>query len=165
MENKQTSNLRSNINTAAIVTIFMVLGLTAIYYFLENKFKNIIPLQKTEIVPDTLNLDTFSIKNLNIMMSILEIQEPNIVFNQCRLETGNYTSPAFKIHNNLFGFMKGKNIRHYNNWRESLIHYSHWQNINYSGGDYYKFLVDIHYAEDSLYVKKLKSMEYAKSNL
>lgn len=162
MENKQTSNLRSNINTAAICTIFIVLGLTAIYYFLENKFKNTIPLQRKEIVHrDTLNLDTFSVKNLNIMMSILEIRQPNIVFNQCKLETGNYTSNAFKVHNNLFGFMKGKSIRHYNNWKESLIHYSHWQNINYSGGDYYKFLVDIGYAEDSLYVKKLKSMKDA----
>lgn len=165
MRGDQENNSKCGITTAFICTIMMVLGFTAIYYFLENKFKYTTSIPQKIEVRDTLNLDTFSIKNLNIMMSILEIQEPNIVFNQCRLETGNYTSPAFKIHNNLFGFMKGKNIRHYNNWRESLIHYSHWQNINYSGGDYYKFLIDIHYAEDSLYVKKLKSMEYAKSNL
>ena len=92
-------------------------------------------------------------------MYILDIHHPEIVINQSKLETGNYTSVAFKKHNNLFGFMKGNKIRHYNNWKQSLIHYSHWQNVNYKNGDYYIFLQNIGYATDSLYIQKLKSIK------
>jgi len=108
---------------------------------------------------DTLCLEEFNEDNFNKLMDILEIECPNIVIAQSKLETGNYTSSAFRNHNNLFGFMKGNSIRHYANWRESLIHYAHFQNINYKGGDYYKFLVDVKYASDTNYIYKLKQFK------
>lgn len=140
-----------------LICIFSILCL-GYYCYLKYTYIPYIEYHKI-IIKDSIISNKFSEDKLKNLISILELKEPNIVLNQCKLETGNYTSDAFKNHNNLFGFMKDNKIRHYNNWKESVIHYAHWQNINYKGEDYYKFLKKINYACDSLYINKLKNFK------
>lgn len=153
----QHKDFKFKMKIISTTVVIVVLGIIGIYEII-NHHKNDVIIQEQEF-KDTVRLDTFSEANLNSMMYILDIQHPEIVINQSKLETGNYTSVAFKKHNNLFGFMKGNKIRHYDNWKQSLIHYSHWQNVNYKDGNYYIFLKNIGYATDSLYIQKLKLMK------
>src|SRR5574343_185628 len=71
----------------------------------------------TMIIRDTVLpvLDTFSEANLVKFMEILDIQHPDIVLNQAKHETGNFTSNRFKKYNALFGFQSSDtNIHKYN---------------------------------------------------
>lgn len=113
---------------------------------------------KNEVYTDTLNEE----KLLNFM-KVLDIQYPEIVLNQAKLETGNFTSNRFKKHNALFGFQTSDtNIIKYKSWKESVIHYKTWQMFRLKDSeDYYDFLIRVKYAEDSLYIKKLKQFKNA----
>lgn len=108
---------------------------------------------------DTVNLDTFSEANLNCMMQNLEIQCPNVVMAQAKLETGNFKSYFFKVSNNLFGFRNYNGYKRYNNWIASVQDYAKWQDKYYKGGNYYEFLKHMGYAEDTLYIQKLKQFK------
>ena len=142
-KNQKNNNKKFNNFLLGLGLLTILLYVIYIVLILQNKSTDNELPKKSIKVYDTVKLDSFNEDNLNTMMYLLEIKKPQIVFNQAKLETGHFTSNAFKYHNNLFGFMKGKKIRHYNNWKQSLIHYSHWKNVNYSGEDYYKFLIDI----------------------
>lgn len=84
------------------------------------------------------------------------VKHIEIVVAQIRLETGNLKSKYFKKTNNLFGFsLNGKLIK-YRSVSESIKDYKKWQTKHYRGGCYYEFLKMIGYAEDRLYIKKLK---------
>lgn len=86
------------------------------------------------------------------------IPHAEIVLAQSRLETGGYTSKLCKTHNNIFGLRKGKKYRKYNNYAACISDYKKYISSKYKGGDYYKFLKEIGYAEDPTYIKKLKDM-------
>ena len=97
------------------------------------------------------------------------VQHPEIVFAQAKLESANFTSPLFEKSNNIFGMMfplfrpttaKGRvgMYANYECWKHSIHDYIIWQGIyghNLSEKQYFN-LLDSVYAEDSLYVKKLK---------
>jgi hypothetical protein len=116
--------------------------------------------QSTIIIRDTVvpNFNNFSEDNLMKYIKILGIKHPDIVMNQARLETGNFTSNRFKKYNALFGFQSSDtNVHKYNTWKESVIAYKMLQMKYYKDDeDYYKFLSRIKYAQDSLYIVKLK---------
>lgn len=116
--------------------------------------------------------DRFSKEELKAYIDKLNIRFPDIVYKQAILETNNFQSSIFIENNNLFG-MKiainrpttsiGVNKNHavYENWRQSVIDYALFQtsyarNIT-NEEDYYNFLKN--YAEDSLYVYKLKQIK------
>ena len=100
---------------------------------------------------------TFTVIKLKKLVDTIGIKHPEIVFAQARLETGNFKSLLFTKNNNLFGF-RGKNgYIEYNHWTESVKAYKRFQDKYYKGGDYYSFLERIGYAEDSNYIKKVKS--------
>ena len=85
-------------------------------------------------------------------MNKIGIKYPEILLNQIRLETGNLT----KIYgNNLFGF-KSEEYLSYDTWVDCIKYAKVWQDKKYKGGNYYAFLVRINYAQDSLYIQKLK---------
>lgn len=145
----------------AIVAGFTIL--TAIYFSIEKSNKS--EKQQVEDLPkpsrkvNKVVLDTFfSEKLLKHELDSQNITFPEIVYNQARLETGNFTSNVFKNYHNLFGFMNRNGYIKYTNWRASVVDYRRWQIRYYNGGDYYQFLKNIHYAEDSGYVNKLKRM-------
>lgn len=100
----------------------------------------------------------------------LNIPFPEIVFAQAKLESNNFKSKIFKENNNLFGMKKasvrsttamGEQYNHaiYESWKESVLDYALWSCKYLSGiktkEQYLAYLGD-NYAEDSLYVKKLR---------
>jgi uncharacterized FlgJ-related protein len=114
---------------------------------------------------------------MNVYCEIIKmnIKFPNIVFTQCLLETGYFTSDLYYNENNLFG-MKHPKIRKttsigpsksgyatYNSWIESIEDYSLWQetiinsNLDITEEQYLKLLSKI-YSEDKNYINKIKSI-------
>ncbi len=142
-------------------TTIVLIGLaTVLTYFSFNPVKHNkeprMEIHKPTIIADTVRIDTFSEANLNSMMYLLDMEHPKIVIAQAKLETGNFKSKMFKEKHNLFGFRNTGGYITYKHWKESLIRYKLWQDRNYKGGNYYVFLENIKYAEDSLYTYKLK---------
>ncbi len=90
-----------------------------------------------------------------------DVKHPNIVYAQAILETGHFQSAICVEHNNLFGLYNSKNKRYYSfeHWTESVVAYKEWIQRRYKPpNDYYRFLERIHYADDSLYIQKLKQI-------
>ena len=101
------------------------------------------------------------------------VKFPEIVFAQAVLESGHFTSSLFERANNLFG-MKLPRKREttaigstngyskYENWHQSVYDYKLWQEFLFdrrgelSKAEYYAYL-DKWYAEDKLYVSKIKN--------
>jgi len=123
---------------------------------------------KSEPNEDSSPLDTltFEFKSSNIFSDSLlidylrdiKIKEPIIVYNQSRLETGNFNSLYFRQDNNLWGFRNSKGYMRFKHWKHCCKFMQKWQKKYYKGGNYYDFLIRIGYAEDPLYVQKLKKM-------
>ena len=98
----------------------------------------------------------------------LNIQHPEIVLRQARIESGNFKSRIFLENNNMFGMkipnkrpnmVSGSNRGYavYNSWQESIIDYALYQvysGKNLSQEDYIKMLNN-NYAEDVNYLNKL----------
>lgn len=87
------------------------------------------------------------------------VREPEIVLRQAVWETGWFKSTVCKKYKNLFGFRTTNGYLRFNTWQNSVIYYKKWQTKHYKEGDYYQFLIDIGYAEDSLYTDHLKSLK------
>jgi len=81
---------------------------------------------------------------------------PEIVLAQARLETGNFTSQRCRRDHNLFGIKHGKRYAKYRRWQDSVTDYKRRISSRYNGGDYYRFLRRIGYAEDAAYEAKLR---------
>ncbi len=94
-------------------------------------------LPKPNPKPRVVHLDTFSVNNLKKELDTLNIQHSDIVFNQARLETGNFKSHVFKNYHNLFGFVGKKGYIKYSDWKESVKAYKVFQSKHYKSGDYY----------------------------
>jgi len=124
--------------------------------FTDYSKPNLIP--KPIPYADTVKIEGFSENNLIEFMMLIEIQYPEIVLAQAKLESGNFTSNRFKKYNALFGFQTSDtNIIKYKSWKESVIHYKTWQMKRLKGGEnYYDFLIRIKYASDTNYINKLK---------
>ena len=98
----------------------------------------------------------------------LNIQHPEVVLRQARIESGNFKSRVFLENNNMFGMkipnkrpnmVSGSNRGYavYSNWQESVIDYALYQvysGKNLSKEDYIKMLNN-NYAEDTEYLNKL----------
>ena len=102
--------------------------------------------------------DTLSVENLFEFIVESDIECPLIVLKQSLLETGRFTSYQCKKNNNLFGFRTEDGYLKFRSWQESVSYYKRWQAKRYHGGNYYTFLENINYAEDTLYCKTLKNM-------
>lgn len=88
------------------------------------------------------------------------IKHPGIVVSQAILETGHYRSENCIVNNNLFGLYNSNKKEYYKfeHWTESVKKYKEWIQYRYKDGDYYEFLINCNYAEDSLYVNKIKNI-------
>jgi flagellum-specific peptidoglycan hydrolase FlgJ len=137
-----------------LVASIFIAGIITLYEVHKNE---VIPeLPKPTVTADTVKIDTFSENALILELHDLKVLAPNIVLAQAKLETGNFKSYLFKVSNNLFGFRNFNGYIKYSSWKESVKAYKDWQTRKYKGGDYYEFLENIKYAEDTLYVYKLK---------
>ena len=88
------------------------------------------------------------------------IKHIDIVVAQSILETGMYRSEQCLKHNNLFGLYNSRKQVYFrfNHWTESVKAYRDLIQYRYTDGDYYKWLNKIGYAEDSLYIIKVKDI-------
>jgi len=150
---------------AFIVTV-TILGLTlgwtiAMQLNFLKKKEPVFTLPKQVPYADTVKIEGFSEAKLLEFMKLVEIQYPNIVMNQAKLETANFTSPRFIKYNALFGFQTSDtDVIKYKSWKESVIAYKAWQMKRLKDNeDYYKFLVRVKYAADTNYIKKLKQFK------
>ena len=122
----------------------------------------------TEIQRDTIvKHDTIYAKTIIPPLSresvLAELKKQNvphakIVLAQSILETGSYTSKLSKTHNNIFGLRKGNKYRKYDNYIACISDYKKFISNKYKGGNYYKFLKELGYAEDPNYIEKLKEI-------
>lgn len=130
-----------------------------------------------EIIVDTTNyLDSVTIKleqpeffledkpNVELVLQACEyynIQHPDIVVAQAILETGHFRSENCIKKNNLFGLYNSykHEFFEFNHWSESVKAYHNLIQYRYTEGDYFKWLEKIGYAEDTLYVSKVKSIK------
>lgn len=124
---------------------------------------NPILVKDTVVVHDTIVKSIAAIPPLNETNVLKELKKQKIphakiVLAQSKLETGGYKSKLCKTHNNIFGLKKGNSYRRYNNYIACIADYKKRISSKYKGGDYYKFLTELGYAEDPEYTQKLKDM-------
>ncbi len=107
------------------------------------------------------------IDSVKIELENNDVQHSEIVLKQSIWETGWFGCRRCSLsYNNLFGFRLKKYISDSNpkgyipfdNWRQCILYYKTWQSTYYKGGDYYKFLDKIGFAEDKNYTKNIKSI-------
>lgn len=101
-----------------------------------------------------------NIGNLYKVMQKYNIAFPKIVVAQALLETGYFTSNVCLNCNNLFGLRRPSDGSYYrfDSWEESVKAYKDYIQRRYKGGDYFKFLDNIGYAEDRNYINKVRSI-------
>jgi len=96
------------------------------------------------------------------------IKAPQIVFRQAVLETGHFLSEKFMVHNNLFGMkVAGKDeFAKFKDWKQAVDNYLLWQKTQERRGydltNYYTFLREVGYAEDSIYIEKLRNINLSR---
>lgn len=122
---------------------------------IEKEYK----AKKKEIILDTLS---FSLQNLDLVLTELGVKHKDIVIKQFILETGWGKSYSFKKRNNLFGLTnpRTKDYFSFDHWTKSVKGYKNSVQYKYKGGDYYEFLKNLPYAEDPKYISKLKHIKY-----
>ena len=122
--------------TASLVGLMLVSGiagavLTASYP--KTKVKTIVKQKDVIIFKD--KKDEFSEQKLKEYILELNLKYPEVILAQAKLESGNFTSRAFREQNNLFGLhvarqrptlaKKGRGkLAHYNSWRDSVVDYA-----------------------------------------
>lgn len=147
------------------IITFAVLCITFLFGVLTGKHlsKKVIE-EKVEVKleqPEFLMSDNPA-KDLPKVLEYYDVQHPDIVRAQAILETGHFRSIVFKKYNNLFGLYNSRKKDYYkfNHWTESVLGYLNFIQYRYKPpNDYYQFLQKIGYAEDSLYISKLKSIQ------
>ena len=102
--------------------------------------------------------DSLHAKNVRAELKRQGIKHVDIVLAQSILETGHYKSNVCKKNNNLFGLRCGSKYHSFSHWKQSIAYYKQHIQNRYKGGDYYKFLANIGYAEDKNYISKLKNI-------
>lgn len=112
--------------------------------------------------------DTLTLKNLYLEILKDSIKFPEIVLKQAIHETGWLKSNYCINRHNLFGFRSAKGYIYYDSWQASVLAYKKWQDKHYNGGDYYQFLINIHYAGNGIEytncLKKIKIPKYVFEN-
>lgn len=110
--------------------------------------------------PESLDLN---IENLKKMLDKYDIKCKKIVLAQALLETGYFTSNVCMQSHNLFGLRRPSDGSYFtfDRWEESVRAYRDDVQYKYTGGNYYAFLNNIHYAEDRAYTSKV--MKIAKT--
>lgn len=137
---------------ACIVWIFI--------QYLNNKNIEEEPIPIKLEQPEFFLEDTPNIDLLFKACEYYSIQYPDIVVSQAILETGLFRSELCLNSNNLFGLYDSRKNEFYTfkHWTESVKAYRDKVQYRYKNGDYYQFLIDCNYAEDPLYINKIKNI-------
>lgn len=149
--------LRDFIIVFIVIWVAALTGLTLHIFNIEKKPPaHYVKLEQPEFLNEELNDSTL----LKVLV-YYEIKEPLIVLAQAKLESANYKSRLCKEKNNIFGLYNSKAQQYYNfdHWINGIIAYKNLVEYKHREGEnYFEFLTRISYAEDSLYIYKLKSI-------
>lgn len=120
------------------------------------------------IVVRTPEIDIMSLElnrdNFFRVCAYYNVQFDSIVYRQAILESGNFTSYLCRTYNNFLGLYNSKEHDYYkfSHWSDCIKGYRDLVQYKYNeekyGKDYYNFLKKLPYAEDSLYIQKLKGL-------
>ena len=99
-------------------------------------------------------------ENLHQELTAQGVHFPDIVLAQAILETGNFKSSACLEHNNLFGLRNNNGTyMSFSHWTLSVSAYKKYiQKYKNKPKDYYSYIHNLGYAEDTKYVSKLKEI-------
>lgn len=115
-----------------------------------------------EVVSVVWRQNHFLLSKENLMneLKAQDVQFPEIVAAQALLETGNFKSYSCINRNNLFGLRKKDGTyMSFEHWTECVAAYKKYiQKWKQPPSDYYKYLDNLGYAEDTSYTIKLKQM-------
>jgi uncharacterized FlgJ-related protein len=152
-----------------VIILFIVFGLGWITS--TNTVINKI-INKRQV--DTLVFHTtpFSEESLIVLLKECKIKYPHIVLAQAKLESNNFKSEAFKRNNNMFGMKrayqrittaqnKKDTYAVYRDWVDCVYDYAMYQSevmCSVSSEEQYFNKLGERYAEDTMYVAKLKKM-------
>lgn len=152
----------------SIISVLLAFGLTNLLKnYIENSSKDtpeeiiFVKLEQPEFL---LSEDPES--DLKKVLEYYGVLHPEIVYTQAILETGHFRSKVFKEYNNLFGLYDSRKHDYFRfkHWTESVAGYKYLVQFKYkppdnaTNEDYYKFLIELGYAEDPSYVSKLKQI-------
>lgn len=140
----------------------MLLGMTFLWHYYT--VTELLSEQKeSEEICVKWRAEHFKLSKDNLYNELIaqEIDYPKIVLAQAILETGHFTSYSCKERNNLFGLRrKDGSYMTFDHWTNSVHAYKKYiQKYKETPKDYYKFLDDLGYAEDSVYVVRVKQIE------
>lgn len=152
-------------NPLNILYLVLLVGLFISYLRIPDR-----PIEEEFVIPeiDTLHLQqpkffTSDNPERDLMEALIffDVKHKDIVMAQAILETGNFKSRVCKEYNNLFGLYDSSKKDYYKfyHWSESVFAYLKYIQYRYKPpDDYYQFLIDLGYAEDPLYIYKLKNI-------
>ncbi len=102
-----------------------------------------------------------NVTNMLAVCEYYDVKHPRIVTAQAILESGNFKSELFKEYNNPFGLYnsKKKDYFKFKHWTDAVAAYISMVEYRYTGGDYYRFLEELPYAQDSRYIDKVRIIE------
>lgn len=125
--------------------------------------KNVVivkPLSYAKKFTPTCVEDTFTVRDFVLELHIQKVQYPDVVLRQACLESNFFRSLLWRTKNNPFGFVGKDGYIMFNDWKSAIAYMHDWQDKHYKGEEnYYHFLDRIKYAEDSNYIRTLKSMD------
>jgi flagellum-specific peptidoglycan hydrolase FlgJ len=112
--------------------------------------------------PEFFLADTPTVELVLQACEYYDVQHADIVVSQAILETGHFRSKLCLEYNNLFGL--------YNSYKHEFFKFNHWtesvkaykdkiQNRYNDEPDYYKWLDDLGYAEDPMYINKVQTIQ------
>lgn len=110
--------------------------------------------------PQTI-VESVNAKNKAIQQAMQVENEVKVAEAQAVLESGNFESKLFKEYNNPFGLYnsKKKDYFKFKHWTDAVAAYISMVEYRYAGGDYYRFLEEFPYAQDSRYIDKVRMIE------
>ncbi len=157
-----------NYTTALVISIpLIILGITIVN--INNEINPKTKKESKEITKQEILIQLSFEDSVKNYIQELNIRFPDIVFNQARVESGNFTSAVFKENNNMFGMKiarqrpttsigENRGYSVYLNWKHSVIDYAllqAWSYKNLTRSEYLERLNNS-YAEDVAYLNKIQ---------
>ena len=146
-----------------IITFFigMLIGMASIWHYYT--VSEVLEEEKeSEDICVKWRAEHFKLSKENLYSELVaqEIDYPEIVLAQALLETGNFKSYSCKVRNNLFGLMrKDGTYMEFDHWTNSVHAYKKYiQKYREVPNDYYKYLNDLGYVKDSIYIIRVKEI-------
>ena len=150
---------------AALIAVF-IMSLATLVVVGETS-KRVERIEQVIAPQDTAAVDTLAYlhelelnrENFYHACAVYQVLHPEIVYAQAQLESGHFTSQVFRDRQNCLGLFNSHTQQYYafEHWSDCIKAYKNSVQYKYDGvGDYYAFLTNLPYAEDSQYIRKVR---------